>query len=313
MLTQRIEFPVTLSDDHKYTVVGYLSTQAGGGRGPLKSRTLQVVVHGGTYDHEYWDASTLHGVDYSYARHMAERGYAVLALDMLGTGESSQPPGDFVNLAESSGAIAQILAQVREPGHPCAHTFDKVALIGHSIGTITSIYSLGRHGPLVDALVATGWAHVPRVIPVDPSAFEQPLQRASVVFPADFRTRLFYHLPTTDPAIIQYDNDHLANGLPRALMLDVVGLMTALGIGDPAQIKAASLVDRVAVPVLVQLGQYDLIAPSSLAAQEGSFFGASPGVTVQTLADIGHDFNLHLNHLSSWHKIDAWLAATLGG
>ena len=53
----------------------------------LKNPTLQVLVHGFTYNHIYWDSRSINGVDYSYARYMADQGYAVLAQDLLGTGQ----------------------------------------------------------------------------------------------------------------------------------------------------------------------------------------------------------------------------------
>src|SRR5688572_30365472 len=82
--TERHEFPVTLIDSASgnaisCTMVGYLYYL-----GTLNNRTLQVAVHGATYDHAYWDFPSVNGENYSYARYMANRGYAVLALDQIG-------------------------------------------------------------------------------------------------------------------------------------------------------------------------------------------------------------------------------------
>lgn len=311
-ITERVEFPVTLSDDQDYTLVGTLSMKVGGGCGLLHNRTLQVALHGGTYDHAYWDAPTIGGEAYSYADYMTERCFGVLALDMLGAGESDAPPGDFADLAASAIALEQVLASVRDAGIGCLQPFDRIALVGHSMGTITSVYTLGAAGPVADALVATGWAHAPRIIPIDPAAFEGPLQEPYVAFPDEVRAQLFYHPPTADPAVIAYDNESLVSPLPRGLLLDVLDMMGALAVGDPAQIKALTLVDEVEVPVLVQLGEFDLIAASAVADAEAAYYSSAPDVTVQVLSDIGHDFNLHLNREIGWAQIDAWLTATLG-
>ncbi|WAS95722.1 alpha/beta hydrolase [Nannocystis punicea] len=311
-ISKRVDFEVTLSDDQDYTVAGHLSMKVGGHCGLFLDRTLQVLLHGGTYDHEYWDAPQINGERYSYADYMTDRCYAVLALDMLGAGASSAPAGDLADLAESASALEQVLTRVRAADLLWEPVFDKIVLVGHSMGTITSVYALGNYGPIADALVATGWAHAPRIIPIDPAAFEGPLQQPYVVMPPPVRELLFYYPPTSDPDVIAYDNANLVSGLPRGLMLDVLDMMTALAIGDPEGINGLSLVDQVEVPVLSQLGQYDIIATADVAAQEAAFYSSSPDVTVQVLPDIGHDVNLHLNRETGWAQIDAWIAAKVG-
>src|SRR5512134_1855726 len=79
----RVAFPVTLSDNQVYTVVGYLYTPQGNNEHICEERrdSVQVLLHGGGYDHRYWDAGTINGSEYSYAHEMARRCYSVLALD----------------------------------------------------------------------------------------------------------------------------------------------------------------------------------------------------------------------------------------
>ena len=79
----------------------------------LRNRTLQVLVHGFTYNHTYWDPPKKKLPNHSYARFMAKRGYLVLALDLLGTGKSSIPDGDILNIAESVSSLAQVLTTAR--------------------------------------------------------------------------------------------------------------------------------------------------------------------------------------------------------
>ncbi|WP_267682848.1 alpha/beta hydrolase [Nannocystis sp. SCPEA4] len=311
-INKRVDFVVTLSDDQDYTVAGHLSMKLGGQCGLLHGRTLQVLLHGGTYDHEYWDAPQINGEHYSYADYMTDRCYAVLALDMLGAGASSAPPGDLADLAQSASALDQVLGQVSGACSLWDLVFDKIVLVGHSMGTITSVYTLGNYGPVADALVATGWAHAPRIIPIDPAAFAEPLQQPYVAIPPPVRELLFYYPPTSDPDVVAYDNANMVSGLPRGLLLDVLDMMGALAVGDPEIINALSLVDQVEVPVLTQLGEYDIIASAAVAAEEAAFYSSSPSVTVQVLSDIGHDLNLHLNREEGWAQIDAWLTATVG-
>jgi len=62
----RLDFQVTLSDGATYTIAGFLYYQ-----GSFRNKLLQALVHGGTYNHKYWDAPTINGQSYSYARFMA--------------------------------------------------------------------------------------------------------------------------------------------------------------------------------------------------------------------------------------------------
>src|SRR5690242_16002630 len=55
-------------------------------RGPVHKKTIQVLIHGGTYDHNYWDFP-VQPETYSYVRELTDAGYATLNIDRLGVGE----------------------------------------------------------------------------------------------------------------------------------------------------------------------------------------------------------------------------------
>src|SRR5689334_14888823 len=92
---ERITFDVSLAanqpaDQH---LVGTLCA-----RGSLQHKTIQVLIHGGTYDHNYWDFP-YQPETYSYVRELTNAGYATLNIDRLGVGESSRPvPGSSLTL-----------------------------------------------------------------------------------------------------------------------------------------------------------------------------------------------------------------------
>src|SRR5262249_18006707 len=156
---QNITFHVTLSDAHDYRVTGYLYAPH-----HVRHRTVQFLVHGATYNHLYWDPAEINHRKYSYAREMAKRGYVVVSIDQLGTGNSDKPDGDFFSLTEAASTLHQIAGQVRSYGGPNA----KLAYIGHSNGSVTSIFAQGTYGD-ADLLVSTGWVHGFRGLPVDPT------------------------------------------------------------------------------------------------------------------------------------------------
>src|SRR5689334_16530074 len=61
---ERLVFPVVLSTGPA-NVVGYFYYH-----GSYQNRPLQVLLHGATYNHTYWDFPAVNGEGYSYARYM---------------------------------------------------------------------------------------------------------------------------------------------------------------------------------------------------------------------------------------------------
>ncbi len=296
-----LSFPVVLSDGNTYHIAGYLYH-----RGPLAGRALQVCVHGATHYHLYWDLPEIDGISYSYARYMASRGYDVLAIDQLGTGASSQPDGDFVTLAETANALHQVLAALRTSDNPANHRFRRIALVGHSNGSLTSIFATGAYHD-ADALVTTAWEHTPHPLPFDPSAIIAVLTTPYIpatTFSEAFWIGAFYYVPSTDLALVDYEYSHLGPAVQaRAQFIDLfrVGLNTSL---------SGSV--NVTVPVLVQDGNFDALQPSAFLSGEAAYYPRSPAVTLNFLTAIGHNINGHRNHLQSWTQIDAWARQTLG-
>lgn len=310
---RRVVFPVTLSDGNTYDLVAYTYARPG----QWHSRIVQILVHGATYDHRYWDVPDIGGVRYSYAREMAERGYVVVAIDQLGAGESDHPDGDFFGLEQAADALHQVAASLRTNRNPLHHRFTKIAYVGHSNGSITSIYAQATYGD-ADAVVSTGWVHGFRELPVDPSdpLLADVLASPYIVMPGPVRTALFYFPPTSDPAVADYDNAVLSTAMPRRQFLDLLGIHADITSRGPGGMTTATLSQEVTVPVLVQAGDSDFaIAPASVvddSPREEEFFPNAPSVEVQVLEATGHAFNTHFTNVASWNGIDAWLTATLG-
>jgi len=289
---KQVAFPVTLSDGHTYSLAGYLYHHSG-----HEPRTLQVLLHGATYDHRYWDAPRIDGHAYSYARHMVDEGYAVLALDQLGAGSSDHPDGDFFTLQEAASGLHQVMTSLRAPNNPTHHAFRRLVLVGHSLGSLTAVYAEGAYGD-ADALVLTGLALTPHPPPVSAAVIGPLLQTPYVVFPPALRTQLFYYAPSADPAVVAYDNAVLRDGVPRGEFLSGLQLSS-----DPTQLGA----DLITEPVLVQLGADDVTAPAALAPTEAAYYSMAASVTVQALPAIGHAVNLHVDNEHGWDLIEDWI------
>ena len=293
---RRVDFPVTLSDGNSYTIAGFLYY-----RGSFRHRTLQVLVHGGTYNHKYWDVPTINGHDYSYVRFMAEEDYALLAIDQLGTGLSSKPDGDFVTLAETASGLHQVLVQLRRRNNPLDYAFDRIVLVGHSFGSMNSILVQSTYHD-ADALVVTALGHVPHMLPIPPELIAFLAQFPYFGLPPAARSQLFYYAPDADADVIAYDNANLSDQLTRGQLFT-----TFAAIFDPQ----ADRVGMVTGPVLVQLGENDALWPSQFAAGEAAYWTSASSITVQSLAHVGHSFNTHLDNKKGWRKIERWIDSTL--
>jgi pimeloyl-ACP methyl ester carboxylesterase len=288
---ERREFPVTLSDGHTYTVVGYLYYQ-----GSLKHRPVQILTHGITYNHTYWDLPELNGQEYSYARYMARRHYAVLALDLPGAGESDKPHGDFINLAESVSALHQVATRLRATAEK--NTFETLIYVGHSNGALISNIAQALYGD-AQAVVNTGWLNTFHTLPVGAELILPLLEQGPYIhIPGEMRGGLFYDAAHADPAVIAYDNEVLSDAVTRGQFLD---LLTMLAMPDliPAE--------DIRVPVMVQLGDNDLVAPAAFAQNEALEYPRAPSVWVDSLTDTGHVFNGHLGKEVGWSHIDGWI------
>ena len=300
---ERLVFPVALSSGPA-NVVAYFYYH-----GSYQNRPLQVLVHGATYNHAYWDFAPVNGESYSYARHMASQQYAVLALDLPGTGESDRPAGETLGLPDTASAIRQVTDAMRSGANPVGHAFNSIVLVGHSAGSIAATAAQANWHP-ADALVLTGARHligdvlnlpVTQVIVPQLFALVEALKGFPYfALPPDIRAGLFYYPPSADPDVIALDNataDLWTSGQLQSTFLAFL----FPSIDQP---------DRVTGPVLIQLGTDDMLFPAALPEVERALW-TSTSPEIQTLSAIGHDFNLHVNHEDGWRAIDTWIRANV--
>src|SRR6266568_3346388 len=75
------------------------------GRAP---QTVQLLVHGTTYNHTYWDFPD-QVPKYSYVDAAVRAGYAVLAIDRIGDGQSSHPPSSQITFPNTIYTLHQVV------------------------------------------------------------------------------------------------------------------------------------------------------------------------------------------------------------
>lgn len=311
---EEVTFAVNLSpgDATVYNVFGVLCS-----RGSLEHKTIQITLHGATYSHLYWDFP-FQPETYSYMRRATEAGYAVLNLDRIGIGQSDHPPADAVTIEANAYVVHQIVQALRG-GNLVIPSFglvraDRVALVGHSLGSAISIQEAGTYGD-VDGVVLTGVSHnvTPALGQILGSLYPANLDPhfAGRSIPDGYLTSLpgfrgvFYQAPFFDPLVVAIDDQTKET-------VTVAELNTA--------VAALAFSTSIHVPVLVVVGDFDAAfctAPSCSAsgslASEPSFYPADACAEAVAIPDTGHDLNLHFSAQTSYGVILDWIGRRVGG
>jgi len=284
---QTLQFPVEITSAPGATFAGFLHPAEG-----QRRSVLQVLVHGNSYDHRYWDAPTINGNDYSYAQYMAAQGFDVLAIDLPGVGASSKPGGRVVTIDVVGKALRDLINLARDGGIIPGLRFEHVALVGHSLGSMVGVHS-EANWPSADSLIVlgTGFFGGPATSGWAPGVRERLLKSEYSLIPPEDRLK-FYYAEQADPDVIEYDNRALRTPMPSRLWADTIAMReSGSGVGD------------VECPVYVQLGDKDPIMLGEYAEQERASYRSAREVIIERVPDIGHCMNLHLNRSESWTRI----------
>ncbi|KAL4789161.1 Alpha/Beta hydrolase protein [Aspergillus venezuelensis] len=130
-----------------------------------KRDILQIATHGFGFDSRYWD-SQIDPEKYSYVDAALKKGYSILTYDRLGTGHSDRPDAyDVVQIPTEIEVLSEIATLARDGlgedmGDAKAAldipTFDKIVLVGHSLGSSVTLGVLEKYPDLADGAVSTG-------------------------------------------------------------------------------------------------------------------------------------------------------------
>ena len=121
-----------------------------------KVKAVQVLTHGGTLDHTYWDIAP----GYSYVDQAVAAGYATFSYDRLGTGLSDHPdPVQIVQLPIQI-EIAHLIVQLLRAGEIGDRSFKQVVGVGHSLGSAITQAVAAKYPHELDALILQGTSTV---------------------------------------------------------------------------------------------------------------------------------------------------------
>jgi pimeloyl-ACP methyl ester carboxylesterase len=276
-------------------------------RGALNVTTVQVLVHGLSYDHHYWDfpAPT---ADQSYVAAATAAGYATFNIDRIGVGASTRPGNGLVLTTGSAAYVLHQVVQALRAGQIGGNAFHKVITVGHSFGSQAVAKEAGVYGD-VDGVILSGSLHdttVQTFTHVLPQFYPAQLDpKFGLQVPAGYLTTIpgtrgaiFYNPANVDLAVVATDEQ----------------LKQTATDGEIATVTNGNLeTGDITAPVLVAVGQTDALFcnatlscadAQAVLARESGDFAAAACLDGYVLPMAGHSINLHVN-------APDWFAAAL--
>jgi pimeloyl-ACP methyl ester carboxylesterase len=276
-------------------------------------QTVQLLVHGATYNHTYWDFP-YQLPKYSYVDAAVRAGYAVLAIDRIGDGQSSHPPSSQIVFPNTIYTLHQVVDNLRNGA--LGTKFDSVIEVGHSYG---SGYIVGEQSTYqdADALILTAYGHKgsPALRKAREStwypAVDDP-KFANSGLDTGYRTtkpgeigRLYFYLPGADPNVVALneklkDTGELAERQSRP--------------------DTGKLTPNIHVPTLISDGQHDSFCAAdaddcsteqSFYQAESPYFTSTACLRTMVMPNTGHDVTLHYTAPESARLILDWAKETL--
>lgn len=283
-----------------------------------RNSTLQILVHGASYNKTYWSGlkvppDSFNGTTYSWVDYATSQGYHTLSIDRLCNGNSSHPDGADICQAPTQAAVIHDLVQRARNGSvsPASSSprFTSIVYVGHSLGSELGAYYLNTYPTDTNISILTGYSAFsgPGSTSTEFSSGAQPARDTFPRFSTLDPTYLAFADPLTTRGHFYYGS---YNPLIPALDYQGTGTTTfgeffsfALGLAPQPNIT---------VPVLVLNGQNDQIfcartivdgfygyggdcgeGSGGLTARTSVNFPNAVGYAYFNVPDTGHDINLH--------------------
>ena len=118
-----------------------------------KVQTVQVLTYGIGLDKSYWDIAP----NYSYVDAAASAGYATIAYNRLGVGQSDHPDPIQAVQCPADVEILHGIVQLLRAGGLGSRKFKHVVGVGHSYGSIVQLAQNAKYPKDVDAAILTSF------------------------------------------------------------------------------------------------------------------------------------------------------------
>ena len=290
-------------------------------RGDHEPGTVQLLVHGATYNHLYWNFPVGDGY-YSYVDAATAAGYATFDVDRVGNGHSSHPPSSALTLDAGVVALHDAVTALRT-GAVDGHAFQHVIIVGHSIGSVEAWIEAARYHD-VNAVIVTGALHAlsPDIGALQADLYpaaDDPAFAGSGLDPGYLTTlpgtrgSLFYDPATASPAVVATDEASKDTTTPAEL-----GGAAAILSQPPAQQPSS----QITVPVLSVVGEHDNLFctgvtayncadPASVQRFEAQYYPPAARLTVAVIPATGHDLALSTTAPLTDAIMTAWSLSTV--
>jgi alpha-beta hydrolase superfamily lysophospholipase len=291
-------------------------------RGSREPATVQLLVHGATYDHLYWNFP--YGVGYySYVDAATAAGYATFDVDRIGDGNSSHPPSAELDLTAGAVALHDAVTALRA-GAVDGHPFQRVIMVGHSLGSVEAwIEAASYHD--VNAVIITGALHAlnPDLVALaeadvypavdDPKFANSGLDSGYTTTRPGTREALFYDPATAGPAVVALDEADKDTSTVGEL-----GGLLSLESEPPSEQPSS----QITVPVLVVAGAddsifctgvtvYNCASAASVRSYEARYYQAAAHLKVVVIPGTGHDLALSTTAPLTTAAMIAWSASVI--
>jgi pimeloyl-ACP methyl ester carboxylesterase len=312
---QTVSVNLSATDPTVYHIAGQLCLNPDSRRG---GNTVELLVSGLTYDHNYWDLS-YERKTYSYVYAANSHGYSTFNIDRLGVGLSDHPPADKVTLQAHAHAIAQIVAQLRT-GAIGDIAFQTVVGVGHSMGAAVLQYEAGtatdrRQVPdylvLADFLYQADPEVVARIgaalypAEKDPRFVSAGLPSGYLTTRPGTRLGLFFQAGAVDPAVVTADES----------MKQTSTLAERITLGAA---RDTVVTHAIRVPILLTVGQNDGLdcnaalgmscaTSTAVLVREAAHYSSQACLNAFIVPDAGHTTNLHRNAHLAYNYTNDWL------
>ena len=282
------------------------------------SRPVTVVacLAGGTCSTSYFDLDVEGVPDASMARHLAARGFVVLAFDHVGIGASTSVDDVFtvtpsVAAAAQDRAIRSALAALRTgdlaPGLPPVQQFRTLG-IGHSMGGMILGITQAHHAPFdAVAVLGHGGDGMPFALAADELALdvERPFALVETDIAALARTR-FVSDSTVErkrPLPGSFLLPDVPDELRAAFVAQQLPLLFSCGLTSmiPGATNAAKA--AITVPVFLAFGDHDL---TDNYAGNLARYRSATDLTLFVLRDSAHCHNQAVTRTRLWDRLAAW-------
>jgi pimeloyl-ACP methyl ester carboxylesterase len=283
-------------------------------------RALLVCWPGGSYARSYWEMQIEGHTDYSFADHMTARGFAVLAADHLGVGESSRPSDvDALTLETMAAASAAFTSEVRsrlnagtlaEGLAPTAGV--PVIGVGHSLGGCICVFAQGLH-QCYDAIANLGFTHGSKDA-LEGGPTGSVSNSAGARAAAEAQAKAFFGDDwDAGYAIAPREPNHAWLYAPD-VPADVIAADDQTVAPWPRQAYVEALIPgftapyaaRVQSPLFLGFGDRDI---PQHPRDDASFYTASNDITICMVEGSAHCHNFAGNRAYLWDRLGTWAAA----